>query len=285
MSLTTECMLMNLQIGVWMGYKLDKQASDELTTMKGAADDAARVNKHLVPKEALNPIIAAGGAVRRHFYTNTLPWKDNGDRILTRKRYEKFIQQHSELVGEFNAAVAHFLKKSYPAARDRAEFRMGEMFKDTDYPTPNFLKSKFYVSIDIEPVAEGKDFRVDIGKAAVASVRSQMDEAIEARIKTANADLWKRLKAVTSYFQERMADGGKFKATTVTNLQELVTMLPELNFTDDPDLNAVHKRISEQLAIYEPQDLRDDEKLRTNAAREASKILKDMGGFMKALGA
>ena len=284
MSLANECMVMNLQISVWMGYKLDKRTTAEVIEQKHAQDGAVRVNKHLIHKDYINPIVAAGGAVRRHFYENTLPWKDNGDRILTRKRYEKFIQRHSELTQVFNEAVEHFLTVAYAQAQGQAEFRMGEMYDPRDYPKAEQLRHMFGVHMDIEPVAEGKDFRVQIGKAEVAKVRSQMDAALEARVHSAKGDLWKRMHTVVKYYHDRMASDTKFKATTVTNLQELVELVPELDFTDDPDIKAVRDLIATGLAVHEPEDLRDSEKLRTKVTHEAEDILKTMGGFMKALG-
>ena len=64
MSIVNDSMIVNLQIGVWMGYRLDKSASQKVTADAGAVQDAARVNKHLIPKEALKPIVSAAGAVR-----------------------------------------------------------------------------------------------------------------------------------------------------------------------------------------------------------------------------
>jgi hypothetical protein len=105
-----------------------------VTKDAGADSDAARVNKHLVPKQALADVVSAASAVRTHLYLKTLPWKDNGDRLLTRKLFLGFIEEHERLVGEFDKAVHQFLTVAYPAARDQAEFRMGSLFKPTTIP-------------------------------------------------------------------------------------------------------------------------------------------------------
>jgi hypothetical protein len=91
MSITKNAMVLNLQIGIWQGHRLDKEASRKVTEEANANADAARVNKHLVPKDALKAITAASTAVRAHFYSKTLPWKDNGDRLLTRLLFCDFI--------------------------------------------------------------------------------------------------------------------------------------------------------------------------------------------------
>lgn len=66
-ALTERAMVMNLSISVWQGYRLDKEASRKVVEEAGAHKDAARVNKHLVPKEALAPVITALGNIRTHF--------------------------------------------------------------------------------------------------------------------------------------------------------------------------------------------------------------------------
>ena len=53
MSIAERAMVVNLAIGLWQGYRLDREASRQVTETNGAASDAARVNKHLVPKEVL----------------------------------------------------------------------------------------------------------------------------------------------------------------------------------------------------------------------------------------
>jgi hypothetical protein len=117
MSITSQAMTLNCQIGIWQGYRLDKEASSKVTADAGADSDAARVNKHLVPKQALADVVAAANAVRTHLYLKTLPWKDNGDRLLTRKMFLGFIEEHERLVGEFDKAVTQFLT---PPTRRRA---------------------------------------------------------------------------------------------------------------------------------------------------------------------
>jgi hypothetical protein len=59
MSIASKAMVLNLQIGLWQGYRLDKEASRKVTQDANANQDAARVNKHLVPKDALADVVTA----------------------------------------------------------------------------------------------------------------------------------------------------------------------------------------------------------------------------------
>lgn len=285
MSIVTNCMIVNLQLGVWTGHRLDKAASKRVTDEAGAESDAARVNKHLVPKEALKKVSNAQGQIRLHFYDRTLPWKDNGDRVLTRVMFQRFIEEHGALKEIFNEAVHDFLKKEYPVIVQKAEFRMGELFKKDDYPTPRELRDKFYVNLDIDGISEAKDFRVQIDKEDRKRVQTEIEEAMQRRIVEAQRHTWERLAETMGHFTERMkTKDAKFKAATIDNLAELADILPGLNVTGDPDLDALAKRIQRLVGGCDAKVIRENEKTRKVIGKEAATIMADIGGFMKAMG-
>lgn len=282
MSIANNTMVVNLQISVWSGYKLDKGMTQKVTSDAHAAADAARVNKHLVPKESLKEIVTAQGALRTHFYTNTLPWGDNGDRLLPRLSFMEFMQEHGKLNEEFNNAVENFLNEKYLRARDQAEFRMGEMFHSEDYPEPEQLRRRFAVNLDIHGVPTGHDFRVDMDDATVDMLRKQIEEKNQERVTSAMQDVWSRLAEVLGHFASKMADDSVFRDSTVKNLEELVDMLPALNVTGDPKLEQVRQDIADSLIGYTPKELRKDTAARKAAADESKRIIDQMAGFMGA---
>lgn len=290
MSITTKAMVLNLTINLWKGYRLDKDASKKVADDANADSDAARVNKHLIPKAALAPIVTAAGAVRTHFYQHTLPWKDNGDRLLTRTMYMKFIQDHQDLADKFDDEVDTFIKKTYPAAVEQAGFRMGALFNPDDYPRPDELRRRFSVTLDIDAVTEAGDFRVQMDKAEIANVRGQMEEAMEKRIAGAMRDVWGRLLDVVSHFHTKMVsttaagDPAIFRDSTVTNITTLLEILPGLNVLDDPELEKMRLQVEQTIAGYEPSELRQLPEVRSAAAKEADEIMASMRAYMNAMG-
>jgi hypothetical protein len=282
MSIAENTMVVNLQIACWSGYKLDKAMSQKVTEDANADNDAARVNKHLVPKESLKEIISAVGALRTHFYANTLPWGDNGDRLLPRLRYMDFMQEHGQHRQTFNNAVEEFLTRKYLEARDQAEFRMGDMFNPNDYPPAEALRRKCSVNLDIHGVATAKDFRVDMNKAEVDSIKRQIEEKNQERVTAAVADVWTRLNDTITHFAARMAGDSVFKDATVRNLETIVEMLPALNITNDPRLEEIRQDINDSLIGFTAKELRKDDVVRAVAAKDAKRIADQMAGFMAA---
>jgi hypothetical protein len=283
--LVEKAMIANFSSGIWQGYRLDKDASRKVTDDAGAASDAARVNKHLIPKESLAPIVTAQGAIRAHFYANTLPWRDNGDRLMTRKLFLTFIPEHERLVAAFQAEVDDFLSNGYLAAIEKAEFRMGAMFKRDDYPAVSELRRKFYANLDIDAVTDANDFRVAIDAEHVEKIRSSMTANAETRLQAAMADVWKRMASTIEYFAERMADPtAVFRDTTVTNISDMLDLVPGLNVLDDPNIEKVRKAIATSLGGIDAKTIRKDPELRQELAGEAKQIVDMCAGFMKSFG-
>lgn len=273
-AIVKNCLVVNIQVGVWLGHKLDKTTTARITDDAGASSDAGRFNKHLIPKECLREIMTISSACRAHFYGNTLPWKDNGDRLLTRNLAMQFIESHSGHVSKFQEAVDDFLTNKYNLAMAQAQFRMGELFNSNDYPEPSKLKRKFYINLDIDGVAETKDIRLH-----------DSEELLQARVTKAMEGLWERLAAPLKHFSETMGSEDKiFRDATVGNLREIVDLIPALNFTEDPKLEHIRQEIEERLMGYEPEELRKDKLARKAVASEANEIMETMAGFMKAFG-
>ena len=59
----------------------------------------------------------------------------------------------------------------------------------------------------------------------------------------------------------------------------LADVLTRLNVTDDPDLEAMRKRVADELADLDPKVLREQPKARAKAAKSATAILDAMKGL------
>lgn len=284
-TLTQRAMVLNLRIGYWQGNRLDKAASAEVVAAKGAKADAARVNKSLIPKEALAPIKAAMNAIRAHFYEKTMPWRDNGDRLITRLLYLDFVPEHEKLVSAFREEVEKFLTHTYPSAREQAGFHLGTLFDPHEYPQPSELRRKFYVDLDIDAITTAGDFRVELDDKYVEQIKNQMEAAATRRVNVAMQDVWRRLAETIGYFHERMADPeAVFRDSTVENVAELIDLIPGLNVLDDPNIEQIRRMVDGKLTGLNAKDIRKDPAHRAELATEAEKVLDVMKGFMSAFG-
>lgn len=277
-------MIVNLTISAWSGHKLDKAKTATVTSEANADSDAARVNKHLVSKDALAGITRASNALRQYFYRATLPWGDNGDRLLSAAGFLDFTQEIARLTAEFDAAVDEFITTKYPAERARAQFRMGSLFDPRDYPAPESLRSRFGTALDIHGIPTSDDFRVALKDSDAERIKRQLDASNNQRLRDAMRTVWERLFEVVDNFATRMEDGGRFKEATVANLQDLADAIPTLNVTNDTELADLCKEIQRKLGGYTAKDLRTDDRARQQARQEAKAIVNRMSDLMAGFG-
>ena len=211
-----DCLILNLQIGSWIDKRL--------------------------PRETFVETIAAVSALRNHFYAMTLPWKGNGDRLITRALCFVFLEENAALCVKFDRAV------------DQLEFRFGAAL---------FPRDKFYVTLDIDTVSQALDGMLNDSK-----------EDTQARITQAVARLYEKLSKPLEHFADKMSDADcVFRDTTVSNLKDIVDILPTLNFTNDATLTELGERIEKSLTRYEAKDLRTNKVTRKAVADEAREIL------------
>jgi hypothetical protein len=285
MSITKECMIVNLSIGRWYGFARDSDLGRSVALTHHADEDATNVNKRLMPSKVLRDVNSTLTAIRNHFHKNTLPWHDAGGRLLTRKLFATFIEEHEALVKKAEVAIEKFITADYPTERDRAEFRMGDVFKSEDYPSQAELRTMYRVRLDFEPVGDASDFRVEMDQKHADSVRQSIERNVNNRIQTAMREVWDRLAKTLRHFHDRMADeDARFKRATIDNLREIIDVLPALNVLDDPDLESIRIDIMNHLSDLDPVELRDNEEMRREVSGEAKRIMDTMDGFMAAFG-
>ena len=283
MSIATECMTVNIHMGMWEARKQDKAAGQEVSANANAKPGTASVNKQIIPKEALAKIQARYSAIYNHVRVHTVPWKDNGDRLLSRKMWTRFIEIYEELAAAFNKEVNDWVENEYPVLLGKAQFDMGALFNPNDYPDPHVIKGKFYVRLVMDAVTEAGDFRCNLKDTDVADrIRKDIEANIGQRLKKAQGEVWGKLANMVAHYAERMKSDGRLYESTRDNLIELCDILPGLNVFDDPDLRAMGKEIKQRLGGYDTADLRKDKDLKSAAAAEADEILERMSGFLKA---
>lgn len=277
MGLASKCMIIDVRISKWNGYKTDPKASRKLTDDANAEAGSAIVSKRVIPKEAFTEITTAYNALKAHRDKHTLPWSDKGPRIMTRNIYELFMSGYGELKREFDAAVDEFITVKYPPLRDKAAFRLGDLFNERDYPPPEELREKFRVDLDVDGITEPEDFRVALPEKELVQVKAAMEESLVRRLTAAMTDVWLQIARLLTHYIEKMSDPEEiFRDSTVNNLVELMNILPGLNIASNPKLREIRQRIMTTIGSYAPDDLRKNANLRATAAKEAKIILEEI---------
>lgn len=295
MNITEKGMLTNLTIRQWAAVREDKKVSEEVAKQHGATRKVGRYMKDLIGRDVaeLARVREAASALRQFHYTMTLPWSDEGSRLLPSATYFDYAGGIAERKNAFESAVAAF-EKAYPDLKAAAEQKLNGLFDEADWPTPEVFRSKFSVRLRVFPLADASDFRVKLGSEEEELVRKQITTSMMASLSGAMADVFTRLKTCVGDLMERLAryevdPQGKtvrtFRDSAVTNLRELVALVPKLNILNDPHLRELTEQIDQMLCQREAQELRDNYITRQKTVEDAAGLLKKLSDVETALAA
>lgn len=267
--------IVELNIRTWTARKLDKQASRELKDSKGAhSDEAVRANKNLMAgMDNLKRITDFVAMTRNEFYNLTLPWSDNGQRLVPMMQFFTLKSWINDKNNTFTGMVNQFLI-DYPTLISAQAFQLGALFNRAEYPTADEIASKFGFNVNYLPVPSAGDFRVD----SISEIKDELQQQYEAlyneRVQQVNQDLWQRLYDTLKHMSDRLGyneDGTKkiFRDSLVDNAVELCDLLKRLNVTGDMELEKARAWLESTLMGV------DADELRKEGARDEIKVQVD----------
>ena len=287
MNLTDDAMQVSLRITAWSGRLYDRQASNHVAVHHDAAASAGRYNKCLLPKAAFAALTATVSACRTAHYENTVPWDDQGSRLLTVANYERY----TELMDGFRERMvrerARFIE-DYDDNVDQARLDLGKLFRIEDYPSKEALQDKFSIRYRITPVQDAEQFMAKLATDDVDRVKRDIEQQIEERLHDAVGDLYRRFGEAVERVSERLQedDNGKplvFRDSMISNIRDLVDVVPRLNIFGDDELARLCEQVKDKIASVEPDSLRPsktfDPVARARVKRDADDLMEKFAGY------
>ena len=280
--ITERAMLAAVHISIWTAVKHDRKVSRDVAQQHGAHEGAGRYNKQLLREaEKLESLRSLAGQVRQYFYKITLPWSDEGYRLLPAHFYFELTAKMREFEQAFTRQVEEFLAV-YPSYIEQVRPEVNGLFREEDYPSAEKLRNKFGVRLEVLPIPSGEDFRVTLSEEEQARVAHEIDENVRQSLQRGTEDLWVRLKEVVSHMVERLKEPeSRFHASLVTNVCELVDLLPRLNVNQDEELNRFAEEIRDRLCGFTARGLKKNEILRVATVNDAAQILTEMDAVLR----
>ncbi len=287
MNLTRDAMLVGLRITAWSGRRHDRDASNHVAAAHEASSSAGRYNKLLLPKDAFAALNATVSAARTTHYENTLPWDDQGSRLLTVANYERYVELMDGLNERLVRERARFVE-DYDHNIDRARLDLGKLFRIEDYPAREALMRRFTLRYRIVPVPDADHFMARLACTDTERVRRNIESDIEERLHDAAADLWRRFGECIERVSDRLRedDRGKplqFRDTMIENLRDLVDVAPRLNIFGDDRLAMLCDRVKHDIASVDPAALRPsprfDPATRARVKNDADSLLQQFAGY------
>jgi len=281
MNLNDRALLVQLSISQWTARKYDKKATRQVADTFHNFVDQGRYNKALLPMNSLlDNIHKKTTHIRSKFYDNTLPWGIEGTMMLPTSNYLSFMSEFRKERGEWQQLVQTFTD-NYDTLKVDAQRVLGQLYDAADYPTQSEVQRKFHMDMAVFPVPS-TDFRVSIGSDELSRIQQDVERRVQEAQSKAMTEVWQRLHDRVKHMAEKLADPKAiFRDSMIENAREICALLPRLNFSDDPNLEAMRQQVEASL-IKHPDALRNDPDLRRDTAAEAKKIMDAMSVFMGA---
>lgn len=276
--LSQKGLLVCLSISQWTARKQDGKANATVRAAHAVTSrDAVNTFKNLLPDSPeLKKVRTLAGDIRTFFYANTVPWQHGGMHMINSSYFMDFTQDFNRLKREFDSAVEAFLVE-YPRLRDLARVSLGDLFNELEYPTPANLPHAFGVSVQVFPVPDVGDFRIELPEAEKESFINNL-KTVESN---AMLECWERLHNVVKNAAEKLSQpDGIFRDTLISNITDMCQILPRLNVTDDPALEQARREVEALAAKLSPDVCRDNPSERQDAASKLKDIQAKMSGLM-----
>jgi len=272
-------MLVDLHISVYSGRKQDKATQGEVTTAKGSGSKkAASVYKNLFAEcKELDALTKFQARARAEHYRLTLPWNDQGARLLPTASLLEYQQTMGRYRNEFERLVDAFLDK-YDTLVAAAAFQLGTLFDRKEYLSRAQVALRFRMESSFTPLPTAGDFRLDVESTVQRELIEQYERRLESKLAQANQDAWTRLHEALLRLSDRLVieeDGTKrkFHDTLVSNAEELCELLEALNVTADPDLERARRKLLDAMTGVTPKELRTEDSTRIETKRKVDAIL------------
>ena len=287
MNLANDAMLVALRITAWSGRRYDREASDHVAAAHDASSSAGRYNKLLLPKSAFAALTATVSEARKTHYQQTLPWDDQGSRLLTVANYERYTEL-------FDALRERMIARGPASSRTTTSVSTRPVLTWASSSASRTTPRRKRLSPSFPSATASPRFRTPITswRASPATTPTGSNATSRRTTPIGSArrvtDLYRRLGEAVDRVSERLSDDddGKplvFRDSMIENIRELVDVVPRLNIFGDHRLAALCDQVKQKIACADPTALRPsprfDPQLRNQVKRDADALAQQFAGY------
>lgn len=271
-TLRDKAMLVSLRRNQFNPAKLDKTATG-VAEAALQAKGAGRYTKRLLKNcDQLKAAQEKYRLIYEYFRDNSLPWMNDGVRIIPTKSYFDFMTTIGTMKSEAEAAVQALYNVWDQAVADDAKC-LGGMFNISDYPTKDEMLNAWGVHLTVMPVPSSEDFRVDISEEDKADLDAAVKEVEEQATVEVLTQLLKPIKAMADKLAVPIGqEGSVFRETLVNNITDVCRRAKNLNINNDKRIDEIIAEAEAALRGVDSQTLRECEIVRSATAKTMDEL-------------
>jgi hypothetical protein len=235
--------------------------------------DKGYYRKNKYQRSDFEDILLTAGQARAHYRKATTAWDDKF-RIIAGENIMPFMTSMAQFKERFLLGIEEKCR-ILPQIIKRNKHLLNDMYDVDDYITnPALFKQEFGFKYRIYPIPMKDHLVVELEGEIIEDVHKQMDKDREEEVQNMMSDLWKRFAAPVAKMVERLADEKpNFRKTLISNIEEQVTFLSQMNLTRDKQMNELLTEAHNRLCAFTPGQLKTDSAAREQTRKDAQDIL------------
>jgi hypothetical protein len=275
--LKNKAILVGLTIKCWAGRIKDKEVTSKVDNMYDAKN-AGLYTKRLVTSDNLSGITTLNSRLRDYFYQKSLPWGNNGARIMLSSVFIEFMkavsQYNSNLDREIDKLIA-----AYPDIMASAQERLGDLYNPDEYPKISELSELFGASVDATPIADDDDFRLDINPDELEEVKELYRATIQQNAVNAQTHVLTLVSQELEKIKSKLADPDtRITVNLFNSLRSMVESYSKMAIFDPDIMSAKLNDISFNLFDVDIHSLRMSEDYRNEVIADIDAHLDALNG-------
>lgn len=211
----------------------------------------------------------------------TLPYTEPGVRLLRQSDIETFVHNMEGLRGRLADAEAE-LDTVYGEIKADARRRLGRLFDPRDYPSQ--VRGLFQVEWDF-PAIEPPNYLMRISPEIYEAERRRVAARFDEAVRLAEQAFASEFARLLSHLTERLgtSESGErrvFRDTAIGNLTDFFDRFKHLNINSNAELDGLVEQAHRLVQGISPQDLRDNDTLRRQIARDMGRVQNEVEGLL-----
>lgn len=262
----------------------DNEMTQELCSKHDADKSLVKGTKRTICKEAFDPLKKIMNEFRGAVGRITIPWDMRGMSFCKPAAVAKVVAARDLYGPLFNGSKENHLLGQYETWKEMTKAKLGNAWKEDEFPTREDLAANVYFKMAIMPLPESEALRKikDIDESLMAELIKSNDARIQAGVKQGMVTAYTRLMEPLQHMVDVLTDDSpKIHESLVENVRKVVDEIPSLNLTDDPALAQFAGKVNEMLATLNADDLRQKNKefkvVRRQVAQDAANLLATFG--------
>ena len=265
--------LIRVTVSAWSAREKSPEAGRNAAQAGGADEDYVdSYIRHVAKDHPLKKAVDQKANEVRNWIKDNLSFWNTGVRLCTNLQYDSVMKELRKMKAEFMQTVDDFFV-GLPQMEAMAAVKQGTY--SGKFPAKSVLEERFAFEIEVSAIADPNDIRL---KHVSASVAKEIEECTRSSQAKQVTEVMTRLATkVEATIQNFIGQMGKpkqgYHKTAVENVLELAELIPQLNLTADPEINAIARKIGESFADVSVQELKEDPELREEVTKEATSLL------------